>query len=358
MGRYVLNEGVRIYRTNNEIRVRKGVWSFWEMVINLVGEDMKVKGVINDIFEKLQEGKVIDTENLSPNLPKEKIVGITRVLREMQEGGLLITPEERSHLHKITEILLGYYYPELNIKKPNAILFFSDMDYPKKIAQDIGNHLGLNIEVLKKDVFDEILNIDLTTKVDYIDYLENLNKYSEYFSGYDCLVGCLSEPYVKFLRNLNRIVVKIEKPVSLGMMDGPFMHVLTVHPPETGCLECFENRIMARLEELEVYHKFIESQNNILPKLEYTPVAHILTAMTISEALLLSIAQKSKFMGRVLSVYIPTLEIQCEDILRLPYCPACGAVAKGQAKEMYLSSKALINKLLEEIEVTEEVEGR
>ena len=354
MGKYILNEGVRVYKTKNEIRIRKGVWSFWEMVINLSGEDPKVREILDEVFDKLQRGEVVDTDDLSSNIPIEKLIGINKLFREMWEGGLVITPEENFSLNRITEILLGYHSPELELKKPNAILFFSDIQYPKRIAQEIGKQLNIDIEILGEDIFREILDVDLTTKVDYMSYLKKLHEYSEYFEGYDSIAGYLSEPYVKFLRNFNRIAVNIEKPVSIGMVDGPFIHALTVHPTQTGCLECFENRVMSRLEELEVYHKFIKSQNTTLPKFEYTPIAHILTSITISEALLLSIAQKSKFMGRVLSVYLPTLEIQCEDILRLPYCPACGAVAKGKAREMYLSSKALINKLLNEIEVVEE----
>ena len=45
------------------------------------------------------------------------------------------------------------------------------------------------------------------------------------------------------------------------------------------------------------------------------------------------------------------MELQVEDILRVPYCPACGTIAKAQIDEMYTSSKKLVDTILEKIEL-------
>ena len=69
------------------------------------------------------------------------------------------------------------------------------------------------------------------------------------------------------------------------------------------------------------------------------------------EGLTISAIGKSKFAGRALNTYVPVMELQVEDILRVPYCPACGTIAKAQIDEMYTSSKKLVDTILEKIEL-------
>jgi hypothetical protein len=55
--------------------------------------------------------------------------------------------------------------------------------------------------------------------------------------------------------------------------------------------------------------------------------------------------------GRVVNVYLPLLEVQVQDLLRVPYCPACGYVARGQMNEMYTSTKRLVSDMLGRIAI-------
>ena len=57
------------------------------------------------------------------------------------------------------------------------------------------------------------------------------------------------EASLVFLRNLNRVLVQTSQVLSLSLLDGPFTTVFTIKPPETGCFECFEQRLLARMEE-------------------------------------------------------------------------------------------------------------
>lgn len=352
---YSLACGVRVYMTENEIRLRKGIWNFWELDINLNGENEKLKLKLKEMFKRLQKEGSINIEEICRDLTPIDATKVYKLVEEMVKGGLLLTREKSSDkLYSLVNMLLGYRYPGLEFNNSPQIMFFSDAEHPKEVANDISSRLGVSTEILPPDVFLELGKMDLTTKVDYLEYRRELDKWSRYFSKYDCLAGCLREPNMVFLRNLNRVLVEIEKPLSLGIIDGPFIHILTLHPPQTGCIECFEHRVMARLEDLTAYHEFIHYQNVSKASVcDYAPIAHILTAIVISDALLMGTVGKSKFIGRVLSIYLPTLEIQVEDVLRVPYCPACGAISKGRAKEMYVSSRAIIQKLLEEIEISE-----
>ena len=68
--------------------------------------------------------------------------------------------------------------------------------------------------------------------------------------------------------------------------------------------------------------------------------------MCISEAYLASNIGSSKFEGRLLSIYIPTLEIQVQDILKIPTSNAMGNLAKTQYKDNQVEARKIINQIL------------
>jgi hypothetical protein len=59
----------------------------------------------------------------------------------------------------------------------------------------------------------------------------------------------------------------------------------------------------------------------------------------------------TRLSGRMISVYQPLLEIQVQDLLRVPHCPACGFISKAQVDEMYTSSKRILTDMMGKIEV-------
>jgi thiazole/oxazole-forming peptide maturase SagC family component len=354
--KYILPENVRIYTSEDEVRIRDGVWSFHEVVINLSTEPDEVRKGVQELFEKLKTGIPVSCSEIKDKhqLTSEKIDELTRLCEELKRKGLITTEIENTFTFQATKALLGEYIPELNILERKRILFFSDSSYAADAARNICNHLHIKPDIMGNELFNKLRQDDLTTKTDAISTIKSMEKYEKELYMYDCIIGCLSDLQVTFLRNLNRMLLRMEKPLSLGIIDGPFLSLLTIHPPQTGCLECFENRILSRMEDHVAYHRFVDSQTKTAQPtktFECSPLLHMLVSMVISEGFLLSTIKKAKFTGRVLNIYLPIFEIQCQDILRLPFCPACGHVAKGKAEEMYINSRALINRLLEKITI-------
>ena len=136
-------------------------------------------------------------------------------------------------------------------------------------------------------------------------------------------------------------------------MDGPFVTLLSTLPTETGCFECFEQRMLARLEDTLVYHQFVESTSGAAapPERWLSPGMHMLTAAVISEGFIYSSIGMQRLAGRIINVYLPLLEIQVQDLLRVPYCPACGFVATAAMNELYTSTKRLVSEMLDKIEI-------
>jgi hypothetical protein len=78
--------------------------------------------------------------------------------------------------------------------------------------------------------------------------------------------------------------------------------------------------MLARLQDTMVYHRFAESTGAGLTggRSWFAPPLHILTAAVISEAYLYSTLSVTRLVGRIVNTYLPLLEIQVQDLLRVP----------------------------------------
>jgi thiazole/oxazole-forming peptide maturase SagC family component len=111
--------------------------------------------------------------------------------------------------------------------------------------------------------------------------------------------------------------------------------------------------MLARLEDTLVYHQFVESTAaGAQPGGRWSsPQMHMLTAAVLSEAYLYTTLGMMRMAGRIVNTYMPLLEIQVQDLLRVPYCPACGFISKAQMDEMYTSSKRIVTEMMAKIEL-------
>lgn len=353
--RYALAEDARVfYNGKDEIRVRKGVWNYTEATLSLQGEAEPLKNAFIQIFEALNEGEAIDIEQIAEKhgLDTELKNSVLNVMAALKHQSYLKDAEEQS-LGRIISCLFGNIYQATQpvAIRPLPALFFSDSPYSQKIAKQIADDMDYSIEIMDEKAFNDLCMADLTTKTDAIETLKE-SECLKIVSPYSAIIGVLEKPSVSFLRNLNRLLIEAEKPLVLGMIDGPFVTFLTINPPQTGCFECYENRIMARMENLAVYNSFVKSTKTALSEVKSSftnPLLHALTSIAIAESFLISTIAFAKSSGRVVNVYLPVGEIQIQDLLRVPYCPACGHAAKLEMSEIFTSSKVIVNKLLNTI---------
>jgi thiazole/oxazole-forming peptide maturase SagC family component len=257
----------------------------------------------------------------------------------------------------LKEILHGATDYATNLAASNRpVLFFADTESIKDYAVSLSKEIHMPLTVMTPGEFESIQAMDLTTKFDAYDTRKQLDSLLEIVKPFSCVVGCVERPHIVFLRNLNRALVQTSQPLCLSLLDGPFTTVFTIKPPETGCFECFEQRLLSRMEEMPTYQQFV-AQTRSLPRLETkvsaNPLMHSLASQALFEALMVSKVGKAKLAGRVLNTYVPLMEIQVQPLLRVPFCPACGFVAEGRMEEMYASSRKLVDRVVDRVKIVD-----
>jgi thiazole/oxazole-forming peptide maturase SagC family component len=358
---YHLASGVRIFTSDtHELRFRKGIWSYTEAIVNLENQQSKIREFFEVVAKELnQQERFSITEAIElSKLSKDEADFCCQILEDLKNQGFIATDGRPSVGSSISELLGGQLFGyEESISETGPVLFVSDTDYANRAAKEIASQIRLPLDVLEASESLEIGRMNLTDRTDALTHTVDLERASKLFLPYMCVVASFSSPKVSFLRNLNRILVQLEKPLILGLIDGPFASLLCTVAPQTGCFECFEHRMLARLEDTLVYHKFVESQRNarVSGKMDLgkIPTVHMMVAALLSEAFLYGSSKMCRLAGRCVNLYLPLLEVQVEDLLRVGYCPACGHVAKLQMDEMYTSSKEIVKEMLSRIELTQ-----
>lgn len=353
---YVFRDSVRVYDNGaDELRLRMGVFNYEEVELDMSTLSEPLSNFLKEMVRLLESEEGYDKKLLKEQLlePFEKDIAQS-MLDELHAANYVLAKKERTIGKELTMALLGYLEQEDmgsdNDADQKRILFFADDNYAIDTANNLSADMEMPITVMDKDLMQAVRTADLTSNMDGLSTIKTLRVLGEKFKPFDAIIGCMRNLSVLMMRNINRISVELEIPVVLSFIDGPVICVLATNPYTTGCLECFELRALARLEDHVQYHNFVkaekENRSRSRDNAGTKPLLNMLVNQLMSEAFLIRKIGVSKFTGRLLTTYLPTMEIQAQNILRLPFCPACGAVAKARLEEKNLSSRVLVDEMV------------
>ncbi|MBN1243430.1 MAG: hypothetical protein JXA15_12080 [Spirochaetales bacterium] len=359
MGKYHLADDAKVFWDGDEtFRVRKGIWNYTEAVLAIGGEEEKARDFYRRCADALILERCFDPEAIgaAAGLDAEGLAAAADNFSQLARQGFLHT-EDQSFLTRSLVNLLSMSFTGIDdVKRVQPALFLSTDPTSAKVAGFLSDEMKYPLDMADEALMAELSAVDLTTRSEAMEHLKAFERLEERLKPYSAILGCFLRPPIGALRNLNRVLVKLRIPLLLGFVDGPFLTLLCTSSPETGCFECFEHRVLARLEDTAAYTSFVRKAVESGRKKEGEGKAHasligFLVSSVLAEGFLASSLRINKLAGRIINVYLPTLEIQVQDLLRVPYCPACGSVAAADMDELYTSGRAVIDRMLDKIQI-------
>ena len=132
-------------------------------------------------------------------------------------------------------------------------------------------------------------------------------------------------------RAFNRLAQELGITWIHGALDGPFVFVgPTVVAHRSACWECFETRVTMNLREAASYlaYKNALARGQVLGgDVPLLPALGGLLASHLALETVNYLQSGSTFTTeKVLGVYLPTMEIAYNEVLRMPGCPGCAPV--------------------------------
>jgi bacteriocin biosynthesis cyclodehydratase domain-containing protein len=139
---------------------------------------------------------------------------------------------------------------------------------------------------------------------------------------------------------LNRLCVEAGIPWLHAAADGPFLLIgPVILPRRSSCYECLEIRVLMNLRESASYQRYkqaLAARQVTEGDLPIEPVlASMLGAHTALEAMNFLLTESSFTLGKLLAVYLPTMEFTFNEVLRAPTCSACGPVSERDETGLY-----------------------
>ena len=340
------------FNSDDEIRFRKGIWNFEEASLTLNDLEDNMREVVMFIVKELLDDKLISFDDIVKKFSlNEKDSNLLNDIINSLIGNRFLEYDDKKNnmLNTVYEFIGEYFYdiPDESKVQKNKIIFITDNDRLKEYAKLASEDLYMNVDMMSSDDIKRIEKSNITDTTDAIENIETQKELLKLFDGISCVVVSVEKPRLNLLRNINRLLLEKSIPIVISILDGPFLNITTIKGKETAYYERFENRVVARNESLTVYNNFVKQTMNfkIKNKKTYiTPILQSFTSIALYEAFLFAAIVKCKLAGRVINVYIPSIEIQIQDLLRVPFCPACGHISRAKYNEMYTSSKEVIEK--------------
>ena len=338
---------------SGRFRIRTGVWNYEEAVIDVSAEPPAVAETVRAAVRALAGGPMVLSRHLDPQLLPIERANVERLFADLAQAGVVVPVAQVQDQQAITAALLGRLTSPLpggGDPPARPVWFWSDRDAATGSAEALAERLRLKLLPVPDEVAQRLRSEDLTSRIDAYQSqttIAALRAELAVDGGVAALVTCFQRPSVPVLRNLNRVLEGEDIPWVCGLVDGPFVSMVGVKSPHTGCFECFEQRSLVRLEDHVVYHEFARTPPGAVPERDSdAPLLHLLTTLAVTEGYLHAAVGSSRLSGRALSVHLPTFEIQAQDLLRMPNCPGCGRVSRQRLQEINFNSRAAVDRII------------
>jgi bacteriocin biosynthesis cyclodehydratase domain-containing protein len=149
------------------------------------------------------------------------------------------------------------------------------------------------------------------------------------------------------LQVMNRIALRHRIPWMQAAVDGPQLLIgPIVDPPHTACFECFETRMLMNVREAAPYvaYKRLLAKGAVRPerwRMERV-LGTMLAAHTALEGLNFLLTGTSFTRGKVLGVYLPTMEVSFNEVLQVPGCAGCAPASESAEEELHFDMRSLV----------------
>jgi bacteriocin biosynthesis cyclodehydratase domain-containing protein len=324
------------------VELRHGTWN----PVSFTLSDDSGAGALLGVLSRLDGLRSLGEVAAEAGVSRREVDNVVRQLAELD----LI--EERAE-HAL-DFYIDHVVPNLlpfggRASTPEtSVLVFGEGGVPGQVAALLERSApGTSCEVLGAD--DELRALLRDSDIWLRDGLSS-EEHMESFAGWSERFVAAASARVDpcELHALNRIALHHRFAWIHAAVDGPFLLVgPTFVPGRSACYECLDARVLMNMREAGSYlsYKRALAEGRVtggLAPLDAT-LEMMLASHTAFEALNYLLTGAAFTVGKMLAIYLPTMEFTFNEVLRLPGCPACGPAPERDDRELYFEVRALLN---------------
>ena len=333
-----------VVHDENTVELRCGVW-------NPYAHTLKDETNSGNLFKviKLLDGQLSAIEIAEKlNLPRSNIESIIDHLQQLGVIEHTASTAFERYIDTCMPILTRPdHVSELNQKMPVTIL--GDSPLSEKIYELLKSSVAasqLNMVHASDHIWLELQDSNDDWLHDGLLFNKKLEHFQSLKNHYVILPQFPINPVVA--RRFNRLANKLGISWLFAAVDGPFLFIGPTIVPNIGaCYECFETRVMMNMREIASYQKYKEAlvagkvYHNTISPIE-PAVLSLVASHTTMEALNFILTECAFTKNKVLSLYLPTMEVVFNEIFRVAGCSTCGSRIQRDDAELYFDVRTLL----------------
>lgn len=186
-----------------------------------------------------------------------------------------------------------------------------------------------------------------------LQFEEQLQQFQHWQNNFVVYLTASPNPHLAF--KLNKLLFALKCSWLFAVIDGPFLFVgPTFAASKAPCYECLEKRLSMNVRDSKSYQKYKNAIafDKVIKKSEMPingTVQQLLISHTALEAINFILAGKNFTDGRLLSIYLPTMEIEFHGVEPYHNCSTCVDSESKRQQELYFE----FGELMEQTHETE-----
>ena len=325
------------------VELRHGTWNPVSFTLADESRSGQLFRVLRRLDGTLSPAEIAAAERV-PAAEVEALVG--------QLAGMELLEEQSTHaldyyLDTVVPSLLPYH--EHRAAAHSSALLLGDAGVSEQIGRILAaSALGdrCDVRVADQGLAALLARPDPSWMTDGLEFEEAAQPFAEWSGKLVVFAGGTVNPLAS--RAFNRVSLHHRIPWIHAAVDGPFLLIgPTFIPFRSPCYECLEGRVLMNLREAGSYQSYTRAMVEGRVTGSLAPLDAVLQAMLAShtafEALNFLLTGASFTVGKMLAVYLPTMEFTFNEVLRLPGCPACSPAPESDDRELFFDVRALLN---------------
>jgi bacteriocin biosynthesis cyclodehydratase domain-containing protein len=321
------------------VELRIGVWNPISHILN----DDERSGTLYRILSILRGEFTTSEIAHRTGVPKSKIEDIIRQLKSLN----VIEYQSESSI----DFYLNYAIPTLQPKvDKNKKIKLIGSPSLSGIIHGLLEQTGYfdAIQVMPDDQYQELQKASRSQSwdKDSLVFEKLVRQYEDWRDYYVVVASNHIDPF--FMQAVNRICFALDLPFFTTSIDGPFLFIgPTIIPGKTACWECLETRVTMNLRNSPAYLNYKNALlDGKVDAVDFYPekiIQSLLASHASMEILNYCLTGSSFTINKIMSVYLPTMEIVFHEIFKVSTCKACYPAKAARKKEAYYNLSTLLN---------------
>jgi bacteriocin biosynthesis cyclodehydratase domain-containing protein len=323
------------------VELRHGTWNAVSFTLSDDGGAGRLARIVKRLDGRLSTDEIAAAEEV-PESDVEALVEQLTSLGVLEDG-----PQ-----HAL-DYYLDHVVPNLSPygerrRGPSSLVILGDGALTNELKHALGSSVAANeLEILEADAHarERLMRSAAVWDSDPLTFEEEAAAFAAWRNSLVVIAGSTLSP--PELHAFNRVSLHHRIPWILAAADGPFLLVgPTFIPWRSACYDCLETRVGMNLREGASYQKYKVALAEGRATSATDSIDGVLAAMLASyaafEALNFALTGASFTIGKMLAIYLPTLEFTFNEVLRLPGCPACAPSPENDDRELYFELRAVL----------------